>query len=218
MIELCGSLLAANQIHLGRDIKIAEGEGFSRFHIDVCDGHYTPRLAFSDQMVRDLRKETDAELDAHIAVHNMPSITESFINSGADIVTIQYESCHLPGRLLKRIRSAGLSPGISFIPATDYREMEYFLDEADCVNILGADPGMGGQEFIPKVLRKIELTAEFICKNNLPTKISVDGGVNLQSMNSIINAGAEILIFGSGVFSGDIKENIRKIRERVTHE
>jgi ribulose-phosphate 3-epimerase len=218
MIELCGSLLAANHIHLCRDMKIAEDEGISRFHIDVCDGHYTPHIAFSDQMVRDLRKETGAALEAHIAVHNMPSITEPFINSGADIVTIQYESSHLPGRLMKRIRSSGLSTGISFIPATDFRDMEFFLDEADYVNILGVDPGIGGQKFNSKVLKKIELTADFISKNNLPTKISVDGGVNIQTMKSIINAGAEILIFGSAVFSGDIKENVRKIREGVSHE
>jgi ribulose-phosphate 3-epimerase len=199
-------------------MKVAETEGISRFHIDVCDGHYTPYLAFGDQMVRDLRKETGAVLDVHIAVHNMPSITEPFINSGADIITIQYESCHLPGRLLNRIRSSGISPGISFIPATDFREMEFFLDEADNVNILGADPGIGGQKFNSKILRKIEKTADYISINNLRTKISVDGGVNLQTMKSIINAGAEILILGSAVFSGNIEENIGKIREEAAYE
>lgn len=214
-MELCGSLLAANHVHLLRDIKTAEKEGISRFHIDICDGHYTPRLAFSDQMVRDLRDETSTVLEAHIAVWNMPAITEPFINSGADIITVQYESCHLPGRLINRIRNSGISPGISFIPATGFSEMEFFLDEADYVNILGADPGIGGQKFNSKILKKIELTADYISKYNLTAKISVDGGVNLHNLKSIIDAGAEILIFGSAVFCGNVEENIRNIKREA---
>lgn len=218
MIELCGSLLAANHANLCRDLKIAEEFGISRFHIDVCDGHYTPHLAFGDQMVVDLRTETKSVLEAHLAVHNMPAIMEPFLYSGADVITIQYESCELPSRLIKKIRAAGVSPGINFIPATRFEVMEFFLDEADVVNILGVDPGIGGQDFNPKILAKIEKTAGFISKNNLKTKISVDGGVNIQTMQSIIDSGADILIFGSAVFSGDIKDNIQQIRRTIKDE
>ncbi len=215
MIELCGSLLAANHVRLAGDLKTAEKSGITRFHIDVCDGHYTPHLAFGDQVVRDLRLETDSVLEAHLAVHNMPSISEPFLESGIDILTIQYESCELPSRLMKRIRKAGVSPGICFIPATRFEETEFFLDEADFVNILGVDPGIGGQEFSYKILKKIELTADFISRNNLNTKISVDGGVNIETMNAIIDAGADILTFGSAVFSGNIEDNIMQIRRRI---
>ena len=215
MIEICGSLLAANHVYLCRDMKLAEAEGITRFHIDVCDGHYTPHFAFGDQMVRDLRAETGSVLEAHLAVHNMPAITEPFLDSSVDIITIQYESCDLPSRLMKKIRAAGISPGICFIPATRFEETEFFLDEADFVNILGVDPGIGGQEFNHKILCKIERMADFISKNNLETKISVDGGVNTETMQSIIDAGADILTFGSAVFSGDIKENIEDIRRRI---
>lgn len=215
MIELCGSLLAANHVHLCRDLKLAESQDISRFHIDVCDGHYTPHFAFGDQMIKDLRLETGAILEAHLAVHNMPAITGPFLSSGVDILTIQYESCELPSRLMKKIRDAGVNTGISFIPATRFEIMEFFLDETDFINILGVDPGIGGQDFNHKILKKIESTAEFISRNNLDTKISVDGGVNTDTMQSIIDAGADILTFGSGIFSGDIKNNIDKIRRRI---
>ena len=215
MIELCGSLLAANHAHLCRDLKIAEEYGIKRFHLDVCDGHYTPHIIFGDQLAGELRAETDSVLEAHLAVHNMTSILGPFMESGVDIITIQYESCELPSRMLKQIRAAGISPGICFIPATRYEETEFFLDEADFINVLGVDPGIGGQSFNPKILKKIELMADYISCNNLKTKISVDGGVNIGTMKSIIDAGADILTFGSAVFSGDIKSNIEKIKKEI---
>lgn len=218
MVEICGSLLAANHVHLCRDLKLAEKNGVRRFHIDVCDGHYTPHFAFGDQMVRDLRAETESVLEAHLAVHNMPAITEPFLSTGIDILTIQYESCELPSRLIKKIRAAGISPGICFIPATRFEEMEFFLDEADYINILGVDPGIGGQDFNSKILKKIEQTADYISIKNLVARISVDGGVNTETMRSIINAGADILTFGSAVFSGNIEDNIEQIRGRINNE
>ena len=218
MIELCGSLLAANHAHIARDLKIADNAGVSRFHIDVCDGHYTPYIAFGDQLVRNLRAETGAVLEAHLAVHNMPAIAETFLGSGADILTIQYESCELPSRLLKRIKAAGVQTGISFIPATGFDVMEYFLDEVDFVNILGVDPGIGGQDFNYKILSKIEKTADFISRNNLKTRISVDGGVNPDTMKTIASSGADILTLGSGIFSGNIEHNIEQIRRGLENE
>ena len=215
MIELCGSLLAANHAHLGRDLKIAENNGIKRFHIDVCDGHYTRNLIFGDQVVSELRRETSSVLEAHLAVYNMTSIAGPFLESGVDIITIQYESSELPSRLMKQIRDSGISPGICFIPATRYEETEFFLDEADFINVLGVDPGIGGQDFNPKVLNKIERMADYISRNNLKTRISVDGGVNTGTMDSIIDAGADILTFGSAVFSGDIEVNIDEIRRRI---
>ena len=218
MTELCGSILAANHAFVGRDLKLAEDAGVKRFHIDVCDGHYTPFFAFGDQLVKDLRETTSAVFEAHLAVHNMPAIAETFLNCGLDILTIQYESCELPSRLIRRIRSAGLSPGISFIPATAYEQAEFFLDEVDFINVLGVDPGIGGQDFNPKVLKKIERIAEYITRHNLPARISVDGGVNPSTMKAVVDAGADILTFGSAIFSGNIEENIDQISRGLKNE
>ena len=215
MIELCGSILSANRAHIGRDIKTAEACGISRFHIDVFDGHYTPFIAFSDQLVRDLRKETDSVLDAHLSVYNIEAITETFLDSGIDILSIQFETCALPSRLMKRIRSAGISPGFCTIPATPFERMEYYIEEADYLNILGVEPGIGAQEFDPRVLDKIEKTADYIQKNGLDVIIAVDGGVNTGTMKSIMDAGADVLVLGSALFNGDIVENISGLKKEA---
>jgi len=211
MAEICASLLAANHGWLIRDMKKAEESGVCRFHIDVCDGHYTENIIFGDQLVRSLREETDAVLDVHLAVLNMPSITLSFMDSGADVITVQYESAHLPSRLIRRIQEAGKQAGICFIPATGFPVMEYFLEEADVVNILAVDPGIGGQKFQAGILKKVEKTADYIQRNHLTARISVDGGVLLSNFSEVRDAGADIIILGSGIFSGDIAVNLEKI-------
>ncbi|MDR2551650.1 MAG: ribulose-phosphate 3-epimerase [Treponema sp.] len=217
MKELCASLLAANHAHLGRDLKAAEREGINRFHIDVTDGHYTEDLTFGVQLIRDLRGETRAVLDAHLAVFNMPAILDTFLAAGADQITLQYESCDLPQRLLGAIGKAGQVRALSFIPATGFDRIEYFLDEADIINILGVDPGIGGQDFIPKVLNKIEQCAAAIARRGLATRIAVDGGLNRENCRSAADAGADILILGSGIFAGpSIGENIRLLKQALT--
>jgi ribulose-phosphate 3-epimerase len=213
--ELCGSILAANHAHLGRDLKTAESEGIRRFHIDVADGHYTQEIIFGVQLVRDLRKETKAVLDVHLAVYNLPAILDSFLDSGADCITIQYETCEIPLRQITKLKSRGIAACLSFIPATGFDRMEYFMDEVDVVNILAVEPGIGGQQFIPKVLQKIETVAAWRDKHGLDTRIAVDGGLTRENCRQATAAGADILILGSGVFSGSISENIAALRTNL---
>jgi ribulose-phosphate 3-epimerase len=215
MKELCGSLLAANHAHLARDLKAAEAAGIGRFHIDVTDGHYTHELTFGVQLVRDLRKETDKILDVHLAVFNLPVILDSFLDSGADCVTLQYESCDLPQRQLAKLKERGIAACLSFIPATGFDRIEYFMDEADLISILAVDPGIGGQTFIPKTLKKIETAAAFRDRHGLQTRIAVDGGLTGENCRRAADAGADILILGSGIFSGDIRENIQALKRNL---
>jgi ribulose-phosphate 3-epimerase len=219
MKELCGSLLAANHAHIGRDLKAAEAAGISRFHIDVTDGHYTEELTFGVHLVRHLRKETESILDLHLAVFNMPVILGTFLDAGADQITIQYESCDLPRRLLGIIREKGMAACLSFTPSTGFERMEYFLDEADLISILAVDPGIGGQSFIPKVLEKIEKTAAALSRKGLPARIVVDGGLNRENCRSAADAGADILILGSGIFAGGaVADNVRALQQALTSE
>jgi len=215
MKELCASILAANHAHLARDLKEAEKHGISRFHIDVTDGHYTPNLIFGDQLVRDLRRETASYLDVHIAAFDQPELTEAFLDSGADGITIQYETCTLPQRLLARIRQQGLHTALSFIPATGFDRIEYFMDETDVISILAVDPGIGGQTFNPKVVKKIELAAAYRENHRLATRIAVDGGVNRKNIRALVDAGADILILGSGIFRGNVGENVQNLTEII---
>ena len=210
--ELCASILAANHAYIGRDVLEAEAAGIGRFHIDITDGHYTEELTFGLHLVKDLRRETKAILDIHFAVFNMSAILNTFLESGADQITIQYESCELPQRLLAAIQKHRITTAISFIPATGFDHIEYFLDEVDIISILGVDPGIGGQSFIPKVLEKIEKTAAAISQRGLKTRIAVDGGLTVNNCRSIADAGADILVMGSSIFAGSsIADNIQSL-------
>jgi ribulose-phosphate 3-epimerase len=215
MKELCGSILAANHAHIARDLKAAEKEGINRFHIDVTDGHYTDEITFGVQLVRDIRKETDKLLDVHLAVFNLPHILDSFLDSGADCITLQYETCGLPQRQIAKLKTRGIGACLSFIPATGFDRIEYFMDEADIISILAVDPGIGGQTFFPKVFGKIEKAAAFRENHGFATLIAVDGGLNRENCRRVAEAGADILILGSGIFSGNIGENIKSLRQNL---
>ncbi len=212
MIELCGSVLAANHASILRDIRLAEDAGVSRFHIDVCDGHYTRKIIFGDQLVRDLREETSSLLEVHIAVYNTESVLRQFLDTGADVISLQFESSEQLAESLMVIRNSGIQPGITFAPITEIGEMKSFLESVFIVNILGVEPGIGGQEFNPGVLGKIEEAANYISSKGLETKISVDGGVNMDTLMRVKDAGADILTVGTAMFRGDIRENIVRIR------
>jgi ribulose-phosphate 3-epimerase len=208
-------LLAANHAHLGRDLKTAETEGIRRFHIDVSDGHYTKEINLGIQVVRDLRRETKSALDVHLAVYNLPDILDSFLDSGADCITLQYETCDLPQRQLTKLKGRGIASCLSFIPATEFDRIEYFMDEVDIINLLGVDPGIGGQTFITKVFGKAEKTVAFRENRRLPVRIALDGGLNRENCRRAAEIGVDILILGSGIFSGPIAENIRALRQNL---
>ncbi len=216
MKELCASILAANHAHLARDLKEAEKSGISRFHIDVADGHYTPNLIFGDQLVRDLRSETASYLDVHLAAFDLPEIAAPFLDSGANGITIQYETCALPQRLLVLIRQQGLDTALSFIPATGFDRIEYFMDEVDVISLLAVDPGIGGQTFNPKIFKKLEQAAAYRENHRLPTRIAVDGGLNRENIRALVDAGADILILGSGIFRGNIGQNVQALAELIS--
>ncbi len=215
MIELCASVLAANHAHIARDLKAAERSGIRRFHFDICDGHYTRHLIFGDQLIRDVRPESTAFFDAHLAVYNMRSILETFLPSGADMINLQYESCEGHQELIGLIRDHGLKVSMCFTPETGAGEIIPFLEMVDAVNILAVNPGIGGQQFQGRVLSKIEQLARFIGQHGLETDISVDGGVNAGTLKDVMNAGATIAIVGSGIFSGDIEENIEGLQRII---
>lgn len=212
MIEICASVLAANHAHIARDIAVAECAGVKRFHFDVCDGHYTRNIIFGNQLVEDVRVESTSYFDVHLAVYNMESILESFLGCGAEMINVQYEACEDPVKLVDIIHAHELEAGICFIPSTGAGVIERFIGMADTVNLLAVNPGIGGQQFDYSVLGKIEQIADYIERHGAHTKISVDGGVNAGTIRDVVNAGADIAILGSGIFSGDIRENISQLQ------
>ncbi len=211
MIEICASLLAANHAHIARDAAAVESCGINRFHFDVCDGHYTQNIIFGDQLVREMRNVSNSYFDVHLAVYHMESILGSFIDCGADMINLQYESCEDLKGCMERVHTHAMDVSLCIVPGTSIEELMPYFDKIEAINVLAVNPGIGGQEFQPRVLRKLEQLAALKEQNGYTWKISVDGGVNTQTLADVIDAGADIAIMGSGMFAGSLEENIEKI-------
>jgi ribulose-phosphate 3-epimerase len=213
MIELCASLLAANHAYIARDMLLAERCGITTFHFDVCDGHFAKYLLFGSQVVSDVRLLTQAYFDVHLAVYHMESILETFLPTGADCINLQYESAGeaLP-LMIDSIHNAGCDVCITFVPDTPYEVVEPFIEQVEAVNILAVNPGIGGQKFNDKILHKVEQCASYMYTHKRSIRLSVDGGVNQETLSSVQSAGATMAIIGSAIFCGSIEDNIDQLR------
>jgi len=216
MMELCASLLAANHAYIARDLLEAERCGISSFHFDVSDGHYTKYLLFGSQLITDLRTVTKSYFDVHLAVHNMESILSMFLQTDADRLNLQFETAgEALHRMIDTVHEQGRDVCLTFVPDNPYALIEPMLERVEAVNILAVNPGIGGQPFNAAVLRKVEQSADFISRHGLRTKISVDGGVNKDTIRSVKAAGADIAIIGSGIFCGSIEENVGLLQSLI---
>ncbi len=216
-MKLCASVLAADHAYLARDLLEAERCGIDFFHFDVSDGHFAPYLLFGSQLISDIRKVSSSYFDVHLAVYNMQAILETFLSVGADKINLQYESVERPlEEMIETIRRSGSDASLTFTPQTSYDDIEPWLEAADAVNLLAVNPGIGGQEFSTVVLHKIEHCSEYISLNGLDTVLSVDGGINTQTIKSVQDAGAHVAIVGSGIFCGSIEQNIRELEHIIS--
>jgi ribulose-phosphate 3-epimerase len=216
-MKLCASVLAADHAYLARDLLEAERCGIDFFHFDVSDGHYAPYLLFGSQLISDLRRVSRSYFDVHLAVYNMGIILETFLSVGADRINLQFESADSPlEMMIESIRRSGSDACLTFTLQSSFEVIEPWLEAADAVNLLAVNPGIGGQSFRTEVLGKIEQCAEFISRKGLDTVLSVDGGINAQTVKPVQNAGAHVAIVGSGIFCGSIEQNIRELEQVIS--
>jgi ribulose-phosphate 3-epimerase len=214
-MELCASVLAANHAYIGRDIARAERLGIRRFHFDVADGYYAENLIFGPQLIRDVRRESNSYLDAHLAVNDMNRILKLFLDSGSHMIVMQFEACENVDALIDSIHSHGMDAGLCLTLDTDITKVLDYLPKIELLNLLAVNPGIGGQEFRPSVLQKIKQASSAVLRLGAKTRISVDGGVNCSTIGAAMKAGADIGIVGSGIFCGDMEYNIRKLQEVI---
>ena len=216
MMELCASLLAANHGYIARDMLEAERCGIRTFHFDVCDGHYAKYLLFGNQLVSDLRAISQSYFDVHLAVHHMESILETFLPSGASCIGLQYESAGgALQTMIDRIHRNGIDVCLNVTFPTAFEEIEPIVEQVEAINLLAVNPGIGGQQFNDAILAKVEQSAAYIARKGLEVRLSVDGGVNAQTIRSVKSAGASMAIVGSGIFCGSIEENISELRAKI---
>ncbi|WP_143689332.1 ribulose-phosphate 3-epimerase [Wolbachia endosymbiont of Nilaparvata lugens] len=220
-IKIAPSILSADFAKLGEEVKRISDLDVDYIHIDVMDGNFVPNITIGPNVISAIRKYSNLPFDVHLMVKSPGDHIESFINAGADIITIHAEAeIHLE-RLVKRIKSyknindtkKTIQVGVSIVPSTSPSVLEYIIDELDIVLIMTVNPGFGGQEFIHSQLSKISTVKKMIQERNLKTQVSVDGGVNFSNAADIIKAGANILVAGSAIFKAeDMKKAINDLK------
>ncbi|BDG76125.1 ribulose-phosphate 3-epimerase [Wolbachia endosymbiont of Culex quinquefasciatus JHB] len=218
-IKIAPSILSADFAKLGEEVKRISDLNVDYIHIDVMDGNFVPNITIGPNVIYAIRKYSNLPFDVHLMIKSPGDHIESFINAGADIITIHAEAeIHLE-RLVRKIKSYKnntkkiIQVGASIVPSTSPSVLEYIIDELDIVLIMTVNPGFGGQEFIHSQLSKISTVRKMIQDRNLKTQVSVDGGVNFSNAADIIKAGANILVAGSAIFKAeDMKKAVNDLK------
>ena len=213
---LAPSILSADFTNIREDFKIMNEEKCDFIHVDIMDGNYVPNISFGPGIVKQLRTLTDIKFDTHLMIENPENYIKHFAQSGSDIITIHPSTTKHLDRTLNLIKSYGLKCGIALNPSDDLTCLKYILKDLYLVLIMSVNPGFGGQSFIENSLLKIKDLRNIIKDNSYDTLIEVDGGVKIDNAQKILDAGADILVSGSGVFKGDIRNNIKKFKELMS--
>ncbi len=199
-IIIAPSILSADLLRLEEQVKTVAENGAGFIHVDVMDGHFVPNLTFGPNMVKALKRITDIPLDVHLMISNPDRYIDTYARAGADILTVHQEACTHLHRTLQTIHHAGMKAGVSLNPATPLSTIENVLDDMDLLLIMTVNPGFGGQKFIPQGLKKIAKARKMINAAGRDILLEVDGGVDMQTVESIVQAGARVLVSGSAIF------------------
>ena len=207
------SILSADFSNLETEIKLIIEAGAGFVHVDVMDGHFVPNLTIGMPVVKAIKPKSSIPLDVHLMIDNPEIYVEQFVSAGSDYVTIHVESTKNVEATLNMIRDLGAKPGITARPGTDLEHMKPFLHLVDLVLIMTVEPGFGGQKFMEKQLEKVRELKSIREEKNLNYLIEVDGGVNPDTAKLCWDAGADVLVAGSAVFSTpDYKTNIEALK------
>ena len=213
MNKLAPSILAADFSILGEQIKKVESAGAEYLHIDVMDGSFVPSISFGLPLISSIRKSTGLTFDVHLMVTEPERFVDQFADAGANILTVHQEACTHLNRTLKHIKERGVKTGVALNPATDISTLKYVLNYVDMILVMSVNPGFGGQDFIPETLEKLKDVKNMVKASGRDIDIEVDGGITLKNVDTILKAGANVIVSGSSVFRGNITDNVKNFLE-----
>ena len=215
---LSASILSANFGRLAEEVKAVEAAGADWIHVDVMDGHFVPNITMGPNVVRALSEVTRLPLDVHLMIEKPGRYLEDFVKAGAKWLGVHAEACVHLHRVIQSIKELGAKAVVALNPATPLSMIDLVLPDVDMVLLMTVNPGFGGQAFIPNMLPKIRQCRMMIDDGGLSTLLQVDGGVNPETAGKLAEAGVDVFVAGSAVFSGDYAENIRNLKTEMNQQ
>jgi len=212
-IDIAPSILSADFSRLGEEIAAVERGGATILHVDVMDGHFAPNITIGLPVVKSLAAITQLPLDAHLMISEPGRYAAQFVDAGAKMVSVHVEADPHLHRTLMSIKSAGAQAGVVLNPSTPVVAVEEALQFADYVLVMSVNPGFGGQKFIPQSIDKVRRLRQAINEKQLNVRIEIDGGIDKSNIESVVGAGAEILVAGSAIFgSSDAEKAVKELK------
>lgn len=214
MLKLAPSILSADFGHLAEDVKKIEEGGADYIHVDVMDGHFVLNISFGAPVMKCLNGKTGLPYDVHLMIENPDKYIEDFVTPQTEYITVHQEACTHLHRTVQNIKSKGIKAGVSINPATPVSTLECILPDVDLVLIMSVNPGFGGQKFIAGTLDKVRELAEIKRARNLDFVIEIDGGITLDNIQEVMDAGVEMAVAGSAVFKAeDVVQRVRDFKK-----
>lgn len=212
---LSPSLLSIDFNNIEKDAKIISEAGAPWYHLDVMDGMFVPNISFGPPVIEAIRKISDAFFDVHLMIMEPSRYIDAFKKAGADLLTIHYEACENIEKSINDVKNAGLKCGIAINPDTPVSAIDKYIKDVDMVLVMSVVPGFGGQKFMPVATDKIKQVKAIAEEVNPKLLIQVDGGITLENVREVVDAGASVIVAGSAVFKGDKASNVKQFMEII---